>query len=136
MQLAGYNFSEKYKAGGVIGVLGSDKVQLGSITMSRASLGLVTQASVDLMGASCAGMLVRAEKHLWGCPCMAGHHWRESEPKVSEGFLLDSTTCPQGTVIVPSRRMMRAIQHYFLSLCRVWPGLAWERWEWPSVTGC
>ena len=61
MQVAGYNFSEKYKAGGVIGVLGRDQVQLGAITVHRASLGLVTQASVDLSGASCAGVLVRYE---------------------------------------------------------------------------
>ena len=59
--MAGYNFSEKYKAGGVIGVLGRDQVQLGAITVRRASLGLVTQASVDLSGASCAGVLVRYE---------------------------------------------------------------------------
>ena len=61
LQVVGYNFSEKYKAGGVVGVLGRDQVQLGAITVRRASLGLVTQASVDLSGASCAGVLVRYE---------------------------------------------------------------------------
>ena len=73
MQVAGYNFSEKYRSGGVIGILGSDQVQLGPISVSRASLGLVTQASVDLLGASCAGVLVRNERRPWDCVCMAGH---------------------------------------------------------------
>ena len=58
VQLNGYNFSEKYNTGGVIGILGSDRVQLGGITIGNASLGLVTESSVDLLGASCAGVLV------------------------------------------------------------------------------
>ena len=33
--------------------------------LGNTSLGLVTEASVDLMGASCAGVLVR--HCLWGC---------------------------------------------------------------------
>ena len=41
MQVVSYGFAEKYSSGGVIGVLASDRVQLG-----------------DLMGASCAGVLV------------------------------------------------------------------------------
>ncbi len=59
MQLVSYGFAEKYNSGGIIGVLASDKVQLGDIAIGNASLGLVTEASVDLMGASCAGVLVR-----------------------------------------------------------------------------
>lgn len=58
MQLVSYNFAEKYNSGGVIGVLASDRVQLGDIVVGNASLGLVTEASVDLTGASCAGVLV------------------------------------------------------------------------------
>lgn len=45
----------------MIGVLASDRVQLGDITIGNASLGLVTEASVDLMGASCAGVLVSSQ---------------------------------------------------------------------------
>ena len=59
MQLVNYSFAEKYSIGGVVGVLASDRVQLGGITVGNASLGLVTEASVDLMGASCAAVLVR-----------------------------------------------------------------------------
>ena len=58
MQVVSYGFAEKYSSGGVIGVLASDRVQLGDAVVGNASLGLVTEASVDLMGASCAGVLV------------------------------------------------------------------------------
>lgn len=58
VQVSGYNFSEKYRTGGVIGVLASDTVELGAVAISNASLGIVTEASVDLTGASCAGVLV------------------------------------------------------------------------------
>ena len=66
VQLVNYNFAEKYNNGGVIGMLASDRAQLGDIVISNASLGLVTEASVDLMGASCAGVLVCP--HLHGSP--------------------------------------------------------------------
>ncbi len=53
------NFSEKYMGGGVVGLLGSDTLQLADATVANASLGLVTQASINLTGASCNGILVR-----------------------------------------------------------------------------
>lgn len=72
MQLVSYDFAEKYNSGGVIGILANDTVQLGDAVIANASLGLVTEASVDLMGASCAGVLVR--HCLWGfaerLPCL------------------------------------------------------------------
>ena len=33
VQVTGYNFSEKYSTGGVIGVLASDTVELGAINI-------------------------------------------------------------------------------------------------------
>jgi hypothetical protein len=66
VQVIGYNFSEKYSTGGVIGVLAVDTLALGAITISNASLGLVTEASVDLTGASCAGVLVSPSCSLAG----------------------------------------------------------------------
>ena len=52
-------FSEKYQSGGIIGTLGADTAVLGALTVANASLGLVTEASVNLTGAPCAGVLVR-----------------------------------------------------------------------------
>lgn len=57
-QVVARNFSEKYVSGGVVGLLGTDSLTIGALAVANASIGLVTEASVNLTGASCDGIFV------------------------------------------------------------------------------
>ena len=46
-----------------MGYLGIDSLNVGDLMVNNASIGLVTQASVNLTGASCDGIFVRDPLH-------------------------------------------------------------------------
>lgn len=51
-------------SGGIVGMLAADSLKVGDLMVNNASIGLVTQASVNLTGASCDGIFVRTSPFL------------------------------------------------------------------------
>jgi len=68
-QVVARNFSEKFVIGGVVGLLGMDSLTVGALAVANASIGLVTEASVNLTGASCDGIFVSGPLSPPECPC-------------------------------------------------------------------
>ena len=89
-QIIARNFSEKYMSGGVVGLLASDSMKVGDLAVNNASIGLATQASVNLTGASCDGIFVRASIPL-PIQCKTLCRDKVSSPRVlSQGICLCS----------------------------------------------
>lgn len=88
-----------------MGNLGVDSLKVGDFMVNNASIGSVTQASVNLTGASCDGIFV------------------STHPHTSASCLISSSSVTWSLHLALA---LQALFQNFLCLCRVWLALVWH----------